>query len=175
MSGHQVCHTEPEEGNSAVLGRSSEQILDTIIQLTFYMPHTWAVTLCRATRMRWIFTSLSLKFIGFPGDSVGKNLRTNAQEMQFQPLGREDLLEEKMATHSSILAWEIPWTEDPGGLQSMRSQTHPHINFLPVIVSEAPCFSPLRKTNVHDNFGRRDKAVLAASVTAMVNKCPGGH
>ena len=35
-------------------------------------------------------------------------------------LGREELLEEEMATHSSILAWEIPWTEEPGGLQSMR-------------------------------------------------------
>ena len=34
-------------------------------------------------------------------------------------LGREDPLEEEMATHSSILAWEIPWTEEPGGLQSM--------------------------------------------------------
>ena len=39
-----------------------------------------------------------------------------------QPLGQEDPLEEEMATHSSILAWEITWTEDPGGLQSMGSQ-----------------------------------------------------
>ena len=38
--------------------------------------------------------------------------------MQVQSLGREDPLEEEMATHSSILAWEIPWTEEPGGLQS---------------------------------------------------------
>ena len=37
-------------------------------------------------------------------------------------LGQEDPLEEGMATHSSILAWRIPWTEEPGGLQSMRSQ-----------------------------------------------------
>ena len=41
------------------------------------------------------------------------------QEMCFQSLGGEDPLEEEMATHSSILAWEIPWPEDPGGLQSM--------------------------------------------------------
>ena len=40
------------------------------------------------------------------------------QEMQVQSLGWEDLLEEEMATHSSVLAWEIPWTEEPGGLQS---------------------------------------------------------
>ena len=37
-------------------------------------------------------------------------------------LGQEDPLEDKMATHSSILAWEIPWTEEPGGLQFMESQ-----------------------------------------------------
>ena len=44
----------------------------------------------------------------------------------FNPLGWEDLLEKGMATHSSILAWRIPWTEEPGGLQSMgisKSQT----------------------------------------------------
>ena len=40
------------------------------------------------------------------------------QEMQVQSLGWEDPLEKEMATHSSILAWEIPWTEDPGSLQS---------------------------------------------------------
>ena len=39
-----------------------------------------------------------------------------------QSLSREDPLEKEMATHSSILAWEIPWTEEPGGLQSMGSQ-----------------------------------------------------
>ena len=43
-------------------------------------------------------------------------------ETQVQPLGQEDLLEKQMATHSSILAWRIPWTEEPGGLQSMGSQ-----------------------------------------------------
>ena len=41
------------------------------------------------------------------------------QEMRVQSLGLEDTLEEEIATHSSILAWEISWTEDPGGLQSM--------------------------------------------------------
>ena len=40
------------------------------------------------------------------------------QEMLVQSLGQEDPLEEEMATHSSILAWEIPWTGEPGGLQS---------------------------------------------------------
>ena len=41
------------------------------------------------------------------------------QETQVLSLGQEDPLEEEMATHSSIIAWEIPWTEEPGGLQSM--------------------------------------------------------
>ena len=44
------------------------------------------------------------------------------QETRIQSLGREDLLEKEMATHSSILAWKIPWTEEPGRLQSMGSQ-----------------------------------------------------
>jgi len=42
--------------------------------------------------------------------------------MQVGSLGREDPLEEEIATHSSVLAWEIPWTEEPGGLQSTGSQ-----------------------------------------------------
>ena len=48
------------------------------------------------------------------------------QETQVRSLGREDLLEEGMVTHSSILAWGTPWAEEPGGLQSMRSQRVGH-------------------------------------------------
>ena len=44
------------------------------------------------------------------------------QEKKFDPLGQEDLPEKEMAAHSSILAWEIPLTEEPGGLQSLGSQ-----------------------------------------------------
>ena len=44
------------------------------------------------------------------------------QEMPVQPLGLEDPLEKEMATHSSIFAWEIPQTEDPGGLQTQQQQ-----------------------------------------------------
>ena len=44
------------------------------------------------------------------------------QETRVQSLGREDSLEKEMATHSSILAWRIPWTKEPGGLVSVRSQ-----------------------------------------------------
>ena len=48
------------------------------------------------------------------------------RETWVQYLGREDPLEKEMATHSSILAWKIPWTEEPGGLQSMGSQRVRH-------------------------------------------------
>ena len=48
------------------------------------------------------------------------------QEMQVQYLGWEDPLEKELAIHSSILAWEIPWTEEPGGLQSMGCQRVGH-------------------------------------------------
>ena len=46
--------------------------------------------------------------------------------MWLQSLGREDPLEKETAAHSSILAWEIPWTEEAGGLQPMRSQSNYH-------------------------------------------------
>ena len=48
------------------------------------------------------------------------------QEMQIQSLGQEDPLEKGTVTHSSILAWRIPWTEEPGGLQSTGSQRVRH-------------------------------------------------
>ena len=54
-----------------------------------------------------------------------KNLHA-MQETQVQPLGQEDTLEKEMATHSSILAWRIPWTEEPGELESMGSQRVRH-------------------------------------------------
>ena len=54
----------------------------------------------------------------FPSCSAVKNLPAR-QETRTQSLGQEDPLEEVMATHSSILAWKIPWTEEPGGLQSV--------------------------------------------------------
>ena len=57
----------------------------------------------------------------FPGASVVKNLPAK-QEMLARSLGQKDPLEKEMVTLCSILAWEILWTEDPGGLQSMGSQ-----------------------------------------------------
>ena len=62
-----------------------------------------------------------LKYRGFPGGSDGKESVYNAGDTGLIP-SWEDPLEENMATHSSILAWKIPWTEESGGLQSMGSQ-----------------------------------------------------
>ena len=50
------------------------------------------------------------------------------QQMRVLSLGQEDPLEKEMATHSSILAWETPWTEEPGGLQPKGQQSHTHWN-----------------------------------------------
>ena len=61
----------------------------------------------------------------FPGGSAVR-IRLPIQETQVQSLSQEDPLEEEMATHSSILAWEIPWMEEPGGYSlwgSQKSQT----------------------------------------------------
>ena len=59
--------------------------------------------------------------MGFPGGSNGKESACNAGDLGSNP-GSEEPLEKGMATHSSILAWRIPWTEKPGGLQSMGLQ-----------------------------------------------------
>ena len=69
------------------------------------------------TLSRFVRTSLVAQTV--------KHLPT-MRETWVQSLGWEDLLEEEMATHSSILAWEIPWTEEPGGLQSMGLQRVRH-------------------------------------------------
>ena len=77
------------------------------------------------------FGQLHKKFKDFPGGSVVKNLlamqeTTCNAEDAVQSLGQEDPLEKETATHSSMLAWEISWTEEPGGLQSMGSQRVGH-------------------------------------------------
>ena len=62
-----------------------------------------------------IYMYIWIYIYGFPGGSVVKNLHAK-QEMQVPSLGGEDPLEKEMATHSSILVREIPWTEEPDGL-----------------------------------------------------------
>ena len=63
--------------------------------------------------------------IGFPVAQMVKNLPA-MQETQVLPLGQENALKEGMATHFSILAWRIPWTEEPGRLQSVGLQRVGH-------------------------------------------------
>ena len=53
-----------------------------------------------------------------------KNPPAMQEETKVRSLGQEDPLEKEMTTHSSILTWKIPWTKEPGGLQSMASQGH---------------------------------------------------
>ena len=85
--------------------------------------------------------------LGFPGGPVIKKLPI-VQEMQERwvwSLGQEDLLEKEMATHSSILVWRTPWTEEPGGLQSRGSQrvrhdwARSHTCLYSVLVTHWPC------------------------------------
>ena len=77
------------------------------------------------------FTSLSHQQVGM-GEKWDAAVQQwlsqcrRCKRCRFNPWGQEDPLEEEMATHSSILAWEIPWTEEPGGLQSMGSHRVGH-------------------------------------------------
>ena len=70
----------------------------------------------------------------FLGGTIAKNLPTNAEDTGekvqslVNPRSQEDPLEKEMATHSSILPWKIPWTEEPEGVQSMRLQRGGHDN-----------------------------------------------
>ena len=71
---------------------------------------------------------MSTYTVGFPAGSVVESLPAMQEtwETWVQSLGREDPQEEDMAIHSSIFAWRIPWTEEPGGLQSIGSQRVRH-------------------------------------------------
>ena len=70
------------------------------------------------------------KVVRFPSGSVVKNLPANAGATRDAGVipGSGRSLEKEMATHSSILAWEISWTKQPGGLQSMGSQSRTRLN-----------------------------------------------
>ena len=63
---------------------------------------------------------------GQPGLQFSSENLPAMQEIQVLSVGQEDPLEKRMATHSSILSWRIPWTEEPGGLQSMGSHRVRH-------------------------------------------------
>ena len=80
---------------------------------------------CECLSISWIKKKKKTMYVASLIAHMVKNLPV-MQEMQVQSLGWEDPLEKEMATYSSILAWRIPWTEEPGGLQSMRSQRVGH-------------------------------------------------
>ena len=75
-----------------------------------------------------LFLFAFLQWLGFSGSSVGKESTCSVGDLAdaSSSLGWEDPLEEGMATHSSILAWRIPWAEEPGGLQSIGLQRIGH-------------------------------------------------
>ena len=76
--------------------------------------------------LQGIFSTQGSPAWGFPDGSDSKESTCNAEETQVQSLGQEDPVQKGMATHSSILAWEIPWTEESGRLQftwMQKSQT----------------------------------------------------
>ena len=87
---------------------------------------------------------------GFPNGSVTKNPPAvqEMQERQVWSLGQQDPLEEEMATHSSILAWKIPWLEEPGGLLSMGLQKIGH-DWAPELAWAHACVHACSYTHTH--------------------------
>ena len=88
----------------------------------------WWYSLTSFCMTRWIVNDFLGFYWGFPGGTSGKELPANARDIKtlVWPLGQNDPLKDGMATHSSILAWRIPWTEEPGGLLSIGSQIVGH-------------------------------------------------
>ena len=84
----------------------------------------WRATVHRVAKSRTQLSDFTFTF-NFPAGSDGKASAT-MRETWVRSLGWEDPLEKEMATHSSILAWRIPWMEEPGGLQSTGSQRVGH-------------------------------------------------
>ena len=115
---------------SALVKMSGSQGL-TLSLLILPMPALLSPSLSGAKTNCFLYLLQSYLIISFIG--VSRWLRwlrwyflLAMQDMRIRSLGCEDLLEDGMAMHSSILAWRIPWTEEPGGLQSMGSQRVPH-------------------------------------------------
>ena len=111
-------------------------------------PRAWAQQL-------WLSGFSCLWQLGFPAGSVVKNLPAK-EEMQVRALGWEDPLKKEMATHSSILAWEIPWTEEPGGQLSMGSQ-------------ESDTTQPLNNKNVESTWSRDRSRVPCVGRRSLIH------
>ena len=85
------------------------------------------ITLYAKQKKRHRYTEQTFNSVALKVAQMVKNLPV-MQETLVRSLGQEDSLEKGMATHSSILAWRIPWTEEPGGLQSMGWQSHTRLS-----------------------------------------------
>ena len=84
------------------------------------------LNICMYKKVKILSKGIITPFVpGFPGDSDGKVSACNVGDLGSIP-GSGIFLKKGIATHSSILAWRIPWTEEPGGLQSMGSQRVRH-------------------------------------------------
>ena len=92
--------------------------------LLFALPlQSRSVSSCGPRRNTYLDIRMKMKSKkGFPGGASGKEPVCQKERMWVHSLCGEDPLEKEIATPSSILAWEIPWTEEPGGLRSMESQ-----------------------------------------------------
>ena len=101
---------------------------DSVGSLPGQQPGFWMVSppvSSQLTTPQSMISGMLLRNLVFLGGSAEKNPPA-MQETEVQSPGREDPLEKGMATHSSVLAWRTPWTEEPGGLQSMGSQRVRH-------------------------------------------------
>ena len=94
--------------------------------MRLWLPGGWGkgqfgMDMCTLLYLKWI-TNKVLLYRDFPGSSEGK-VSAYMRETQVQSPGWEDHLDKAMTTHSSTLSWKIPWTEEPGKLQSMESES----------------------------------------------------
>ena len=100
---------------------------------------------------------MDLPILGFPGGLAVKNppVMQESQETWVRSLGREDPLEKGMTTHSSILAWRTPRTEEPGGLQPIGSQSQTQLSEAVLILS----FKPNQRAPVLPNYSLVERRV----------------
>ena len=101
------------------------------VQVDALTPCRYKDPLCSKVGVRWYlcrYNSLGSRevHLGFPGGSVGKEPACKCKRCGFDPWVRKIPLEEGLATHCSLPAWSIPWTEEPGGLQSLVLQRVRH-------------------------------------------------
>ena len=149
-----------------MVAQTPERPFIVLANILITLPKTWLTSWL--TWLNWdqqvtldmgIITYFDLiqSLLGFPGGAVVKNPPSHAGDVEdwVRSLGLEDLLAEGMATHSNILAWRIPWTEEPVRLQSRGLQRvrynwrtkHTHTQSLLILTSHR--FQSLNSDNVH--------------------------